>query len=141
MVFCTLSSQNPRIGLRKVGNKKKISIGLIVLIMLSTTFWAQTTANSCKQYSLVLTANRHFSTITLNARLTVAEERQVRGRVFINAEGVAGALIHFCTCNSAGHILKEIGRDRTRRDGTASFSWSAPSNGNYSFIATYTLKD
>lgn len=109
--------------------------------MLSTTFLVQAEADSGKRYSLSLTAKQHFSTITLTACLTVMEERYERGRVSYDKEDVVGALIHFYTCNSAGRILKEIGHSVTGHDGTATFRWSAPSNGNYWFIATYTLKN
>jgi hypothetical protein len=43
------------------------------------------------------------------------------------------------SCNSKGHAIKELGKCTTKVDGTATFSWSAPSNGNYWFIAGYIL--
>ncbi|MGB8780570.1 MAG: hypothetical protein WCD81_07975 [Candidatus Bathyarchaeia archaeon] len=136
-----MSNQIRKIRFTKVEYKKKILIGLIVLVMLSTPFLVQAEADSGKRYSLSLTAKVHFSTITLTACLTVTEERYEKGRVSYDKEDVAGVLIHFYTCNSAGRILKEIGHSVTGHNGTATFCWSAPSNGNYWFIAAYTLKD
>jgi len=132
-------SQNRKSSFRKVEYKKKISIGLIVLVMLSATFLVQAKVDSGKRYSLSLAAKQHFSTITLTACLTVTEERYERGRMFYDKEDVAGALIHFYICNSAGRILKEIGYSVTGHDGAATFCWSAPGNGNYWFVAGYIL--
>lgn len=136
-----MSNQNRKSSFSKVEYEKKILIGLIILIMLSTTFLVQAEVDSGKRYSLSLTAKQHFSTITLTACLTVTEEQHERGRVFCDKEDVAGALIRFYTCNSHGDNRKEIGHSVTGHDGTATFLWSAPGNGNYWFIAAYTLKD
>ncbi|MGD0978805.1 MAG: hypothetical protein ABR962_06640 [Candidatus Bathyarchaeia archaeon] len=125
----------------KVEYKKVILIGLIVLVVLGTTFLVQATVDSGKRYSLSLCAKQHFSAITLTACLTVTGERNERGRTSYDKEDVAGALICFYTCTSAGRILKEIGHSVTGHDGTATFCWSVPSNGNYWFIATYTVND
>ena len=92
-----------------------------------------------RQYSLSLTAKQHFSTVVLTAHLTVNEEHHERGRAFYDKEDVAGATIHFYSCNSKGHAIKELGKCTTKKDGTATLSWSAPSNGNYWFIAGYIL--
>ena len=105
--------------------------------MLSTTFLVQAKVDSGKRYSLSLNAKQHFSTITLTACLTVTEERHERGRTFYDKEDVAGATIHFYSCNSKGHIIKELGKCTTKKDGTATFSWSATHNGDYWFVAEY----
>jgi hypothetical protein len=84
------------------------------------------------RYDLSLAAKQRFSTITLTAHLTHSEGHH-------KTEDVAGATIHFYSCNSKGHIIKELGKCTTKKDGTATLSWSAPSNGNYWFIAGYVL--
>ena len=94
-----------------------------------------------RQYSLSLAAKQRFSTIVLTAHLTLSEEHHERGRAFYEKENVAGALIHFYTCNSHGDNRKEIGHSVTGHDGTATFCWSASGNGDYWFIAAYTVKD
>jgi len=139
-VACILSNQNRKISFRKVEYKKEILIGLIILVMLSTTFLVQACLTPTKpagQYILSLTAKQHFSTITLTACLTVTEEHHERGRTFYDKEDVAGALIHFYTCNSGGGNRREIGHSVTRHDGIATFCWSATHNGDYWFVAEY----
>jgi hypothetical protein len=110
-------------------------VALITLISVPSVLaclWVEGKVGTDRQYSLSLAATQRFSTITLTAHLTHSEGHH-------KTEDVAGALIHFYTCTSAGCILKEIGHSVTKRDGTATFSWSAPSNGNYWFIAGYIL--
>lgn len=108
-------------------------------MVLGTTFLVQATVYSGKGYSLSLTAKQNFSTITLTACLTVTGERNEKGCTSCDKGDVAGALICFYTCTSAGCILNEIGQSVTGKDGTTTFCWSAPGNGNYWFIATYTV--
>jgi len=91
------------------------------------------------RYDLSLAAKQHLSTVILTAHLTRSEEHHERGRAFYDKEDVAGATIHFYSCNSKGHATKELGKCTTEEDGTATFSWSATSNGNYWFIAGYIL--
>jgi len=107
--------------------------------MLSTPFLVESKVGTDRQYSLSLTATQHFSTVILTAHLTRSEEHHERGRAFYDKEDVAGATIHFYRCNSKGHATKELGKCTTEEDGTATFSWSATSNGNYWFIAGYVL--
>jgi len=113
-------------------------LSIVVLITLISVpsvlacLWVEGKVGTDRQYSLSLATKQRFSTITLTAHLTLSEERH-------KTEDVAGAAIHFYSCNSKGHIIKELGKCTTEEDGTATFSWSAPSNGNYWFIAGYIL--
>jgi hypothetical protein len=72
------------------------------------------------------------STVFLTANLTRTVGRR--------EEAVAGAIIHFYLCSQHGRILREIGQNVTGRDGMAFFSWSAPRDGIYCFIAGYAAK-
>ncbi|MGA9387714.1 MAG: hypothetical protein WBV70_02680 [Candidatus Bathyarchaeia archaeon] len=106
-------------------------ISLITLISVPSVLaclWVEGKVD--RQYSLSLAATQRFSTITLTAHLTLREERH-------KTEDVAGAIIHFYSCNSKGHIIKELGKCTTKKDGTATFSWSATHNGDYWFVAEY----
>jgi len=117
-------------------------VTLIILISVPSvlaSFSVEGKVDIERHYSLSLAAKQHFSTLILTAHLTLSEEHHERGHTFYEKENVAGALIHFYTCNSAGRILKEIGHSVTGHDGTATFSWSAPGNGDYWFIAGYIL--
>ena len=105
--------------------------------MLSTPFLVESKVDTDRQYSLSLTAKQHFSTVILTAHLTRSEEHHERGHAFYDKEDVAGATIHFYSCNSKGHAIKELGKCSTEEDGTATFSWSATHNGDYWFVAEY----
>jgi hypothetical protein len=117
-------------------------VALITLISVPSVLaclWVEGKVGTDRQYSLSLAATQRFSNITLTAHLTHSEGHHERGHMFYDKEDVAGATIHFYSCNSKGHIIKELGKCTTEEDGTATFSWSAPSNGNYWFIAGYIL--
>lgn len=108
-------------------------VALITLISVPSVLaclWVEGKVGTDRQYSLSLAATQRFSTITLTAHLTHSEGHHKTG-------DVAGATIHFYTCNSAGRNLREIGHDVTKRDGTATFHWSAMHNGDYWFVAEY----
>ena len=108
-------------------------------MLISTLFLVEGKVETDKPYKLSLVAKLRFSTVTLTAHLTLTEEHHERGHAFYEEENVAGALIHFYTCNSHGDHRKEVGHSITGHDGTATFCWSAPGNGNYWFIAGYIL--
>jgi hypothetical protein len=105
---------------------------LISVPSVLACLWVEGKVDTDRQYSLSLAATQRFSTITLSAHLTHSEG-------YHKTEDVAGATIHFYSCNSKGHAIKELEKCTTKEDGTATFSWSAPSNGNYWFIAGYIL--
>lgn len=126
------SNQNQNVNIRKLSSSNVISISIIALVMLSTPLLVQGHVDTGRDYSLSLAARQRFSSITLTAHLTLGEGRQKKD--------VAGALIHFYTCNSAGRILKELGHSVTGRDGKATFYWSATHNGNFWFVAAYTVR-
>lgn len=126
-----LSNQNQNINIRRLNSNNVISISIIALVLLSTPLLVQGHVDTSRNYSLSLAARQRFSSITLTAHLTLSEGW---------GKDVAGALIHFYTCNSAGRILKEIGHSVTGRDGKATFHWSATHNGNYWFVGAYTVR-
>jgi dihydroorotate dehydrogenase len=109
--------------------KKGIAICLIASVMLSVPFVVEGCIETGGGYSLSLAARTRFSTIILTATLKPTEGHE--------KEAVARAIIHFYLCNRYGRNLEEIGQNVTKKDGTATFSWSAPGNGNYWFIAAY----
>jgi hypothetical protein len=118
----------------KLECKRAIAVSLIVIVMFSTPFLVEGLAVTGKRYDLSLAASQRFSTVILKACLTLSDGHHKK-------EAVVGALVYFYTCNSAGGNRREIGHSMTGRDGTATLRWSAPGNGNYRFIAAYTVKD
>ena len=124
-----MKTSNQKTAVRKLEYTKGISICLAVFLMLSTPFLVESKVETDKPYKLSLVATHIFSTITLTAHLTRTEDHKQKD--------VAGATIHFYSCNSKGHIIKELGKCTTKKDGTATFSWSATHNGDYWFVAEY----
>jgi hypothetical protein len=126
-----LRNQNREIRFYKVKYKKEMLISIIVLAVLCPTFMVEATLDSGKQYSLSLTAREHYSTITLTACLTFSQGK--------HSTPVSGASIQFFLSTNKGVKFGEIGSSLTDRNGLATFSYSATSNGNYWFIAVYTV--
>jgi hypothetical protein len=127
------SNRNRKVTLQNLSVRNGIMVCLIVSAMLTTPFLVGSNTEPDRHYSLSLSATQHFSTVVLTAILTFTEGHHEK-------EAVAGATIYFYLCNRFGHDLKEIGHNVTKKNGTATFSWSAPGNGDYCFIAAYAAK-
>ena len=111
-------------------SRRNVSILLIILVVLVTVpFGIEAKTDSDTHYTLSLAAKQRFSTVTLTAHLTNTIDHKEKN--------VAGAVIHFYTCDSHGGDRREIGHNVTERDGTTIWRWSATHNGVYWFIAGY----
>ena len=123
---------NQKFTVKKRDYKRGVSIGLAFFFVCCTPVFMEYKVGTNRGYNLSLAAKQRFGTIILTAHLTFSQG-------FFRTEAVDGAIIHFYRCNSAGRNQSEIGQNVTRRDGAATFLWSAPGNGNYWFIAAYVV--
>jgi hypothetical protein len=135
--------ESEKINIGKFHFRKQILIFLIVLIVVGSgiPFLVQACVETGSSYQLSLDATQHYSDFILTAHLTISQEQHEKGHTCYEQENVAGATIYFYTCNSRGCDLKQIGYNVTGKDGTTTWYWSATHNGDYWFIATYTVSD
>jgi len=111
-------------------HRKLALLALGVVLILCIPSFALISRGKDKDYTLTLTVKSRYSTISLTSCLTENEGHNRK-------EPIVNATIHFYTCDSCGRHMAEIGQNQTKRDGKATFQWSAPGNGKYWFIAAY----
>jgi len=90
-----------------------------------------------EDYVLQLSATESGTdTITLKACLTLVTETWLHTCV-CQSSPVPEVAIYFCSCDSQGHVIDELGTAATNEDGIATFPWTLNHAGDYWFVAQF----